>query len=109
MLFRSFREHALVLRKDEFNTLRVLVVCCDAIRTISFEEGAAPSLEVFKWVLFHNRTRNIHGIVKLPMLKDVSLIGSFDLGLQLSLRKTLKKHENRAKSLALHVIKKEKW
>ncbi|XP_078173143.1 disease resistance protein Pik-2-like [Carex rostrata] len=105
----SFRERELVLRKDEFNALRVLVVCCDAIRTISFEEGAAPSLEVFKWVLFHNRTRNIHGIVKLPMLKDVSLIGSFDRELQLSLCETLRNHKNRTKSLALHVIKKEKW
>ncbi|KAF3328275.1 hypothetical protein FCM35_KLT06881 [Carex littledalei] len=42
----SFRERELVLGKDEFNGLRVLVVHCDAIRTISFKEHATPSLEV---------------------------------------------------------------
>ncbi|TVU43061.1 hypothetical protein EJB05_09497, partial [Eragrostis curvula] len=85
----SYKEGELSFRKENFQSLKSLVVEGTIIISISFEDGAAPKLERIVWSF--TSMQSLSGIQHLQKLKELELNGSGDLD---PVRQAIKEHPN---------------
>lgn len=106
---KSVKEKELSLGRGEFPALKMLVVHCNSIQAICFEEGASPRLEVLKWVLSLTSTgeRTLQGVDNLRELKEILLIGQGSDELYQRVKTAIEDHSSyKASTLVLNKIDK---
>ena len=90
---KSYTEGELRFKKEEFKSLKSLVVEGSTITSITFEAGAAPKLEMIVWYFVSMET--LSGVKRLPKLKNIELNGDIrDIDL---VRKEVREHANHPK------------
>ncbi|WVZ51509.1 hypothetical protein U9M48_002653 [Paspalum notatum var. saurae] len=72
----SCSERTLTFRKDEFQSLKFLIIECTEVTAINFGDKATPKLKNIVWS--STGSQSVTGIEQLPSLKVVKLTGNFD-------------------------------
>uniref|UniRef100_A0ACD5VN79 Uncharacterized protein n=1 Tax=Avena sativa TaxID=4498 RepID=A0ACD5VN79_AVESA len=70
---KSYTKSELIFEKEEFKSLKSLVVECSNITSITFKAGAAPKLEMIAWSFVSMEI--LFGVSRLPKLKKLELSG----------------------------------
>lgn len=77
LMNKSYTENKLSFKVQEFQRLRFLVIEGTNISTVSFDNGAAPKLEMIVWSF--STLEALSGINHLPKLKKLELDGDCNL------------------------------
>jgi hypothetical protein len=90
LMQKSYTQSEIKFKKEEFSSLKSLVMEGTNITSITFDAGAAPKLEMIVWSFAE--LESISGVIHLPMLKKLELNGDYDIA---KLKQEVKAHPNR--------------